>query len=78
MSPTNKETADLIRRVRGAANYIPPQAAMPNGGIRVAPQVSGYDPSVLAKQTQEANDLVSAVAQGGMNLFGATLRLSLV
>jgi predicted chitinase len=75
MSPTNKETADLIRRVRGAANYIPPQAAMPNGGIRVAPQVSGYDPSVLAKQTQEANDLVSAVAQGGMNLFGATLRL---
>jgi hypothetical protein len=78
MSPTNKETADLIRRVRGASS-IPPQAAMPNGGTRSGftdfGHVAPYDPTVLQKATQEGQDLSSKVVEGGTNAFGYTIRV---
>lgn len=81
MSPTNKETADLIRRVSGITSMnIPPQAAMPKGGVQGStPQrqysVARYNPEILKSQTQEGENLASQIAQGGMNAIGYGFRV---
>jgi len=79
MSPTNKETADLIRRVSGiTSSIIPPQAAVPEGAKR-GPQrqysTPAYNPEILTKQTQQGQDLAAQVAQGGMNVVGYGFRV---
>lgn len=79
MSPTNKETADLIRRVSGITSInIPPQAAMPKGGQDGQQRqysVPTYNPETLRAQTEQGQDLASQIAQGGMNAVGYAFRL---
>lgn len=78
MSPTNKETADLIRRVSGiTSSVIPPQSAMPQGGQQGGQQYSvpAYNPEILRKETKEGQDFASQVAQGGMNAIGYVFRV---
>lgn len=86
MSPSNKETADLIRRVAGiTSSVIPPQAALPKGGKPVAPtnqpeqprqsSVIPTDWDALDTQQKEAENLVGQIAQGGMNAVGYVFRV---
>lgn len=78
MSPSSKETADLLRRI-SALDKIPPQAIMPTGGSRVAPNVNvgttaPYDPSAMQKAGEAGMDLAKTVAEGGLTVFGQMLR----
>jgi hypothetical protein len=89
MSPSNKETADLIRRVAGiTGSVIPPQAALPKGGQKPTPTGQPTQPAqprqssviptdwdAVDKQTEESENFVQQVAQGGMNAIGYAFRV---
>lgn len=76
MAPTDKETADLIRRIRDIGK-IPPQAIAPYGGGPVTDvwrKQNLPDITETQKRTEEGLDLAGQVAQGGINFIGGAFR----
>jgi hypothetical protein len=78
MSPSNKDAADLLRRIRDI-DKIPPQAIAPAGGTRTTPNATGYvkpyDFGAAQKATEESADLLGKIAEGGMTAFQGVLNV---